>query len=189
MSKSPNSTEIEDHASASKSDWMAGRLHDGHDMSGNTTHGDAGISASEGAEAIKARVVEATEAGNQVFKDATEKSMATLDDLNAQSRKNLEAVVASITATAKCAEALGIQTMTFAKTSMEGNAAAAKALASARSIQDVVELQTDFARSLVGSYASQMIQVSEIVCAAVKDGTKPLSERATTMMEAAQSKA
>ncbi len=142
----------------------------------------------DGAEHIKASVEQVTAAGNQAFKDAADKSLSALNELNTHSKKNLEAMIASVTAATKGAEALGAQAMAFTKKSVEDNTAAAKALSSARSVQEVVELQTSFAKSFMESYIAQMNHASEIVSAAVKDSIKPLNERATTLMESVQSK-
>ena len=142
----------------------------------------------EAADQIRASVEQYTAAGNQAFKDATAKSLAALNDLNAHSKKNVEAVVASVTAATKGAEALGAQVLAFSKSAVESQASAAKALTGARSVQEVVELQTGFAKSALETYIGQLNSASEIVSAAVKDAIKPLNERATALVEAAQSK-
>jgi len=142
----------------------------------------------DGAEHIKATVDQVTAAGNQAFKDAADKSISALNDINTHSKKNLEAMIASVTAATKGAEALGVQAMAFTKKSVEDNASAAKALAGARSIQEVVELQTSFAKTAMESYIAQMNHASEIVASAVKDTMKPLNERATSLVESVQSK-
>ena len=142
----------------------------------------------DGAEHIKASVEQVTAAGNQAFKDAADKSLSALNELNTHSKKNLEAMIASVTAATKGAEALGAQAMAFTKKSVEDNTSAAKALTSARSVQEVVELQTSFAKSFMESYIAQLNHAYEIVSAAVKDSIKPLNERATTLMESVQSK-
>ena len=50
------------------------------------------------AETIKTTVEQFTAASNQAFKDGVEKSLAALAEANTHSKKNLEAVVASVTA-------------------------------------------------------------------------------------------
>ena len=99
------------------------------------------------ADAVKTTVDQFTAAPNVAFKDGVEKTLAALNDANAHSKKNLEAVVASVTAATKGAEALGAQAMAYSKTSFETQVAAAKSLTSAKSVQEVVELQTSFAKS------------------------------------------
>ncbi len=138
------------------------------------------------AETVKNTVEQFTTAGNQAFKDAVEKSLAGLNEANAHSKKNLEAVIASVTAATKGAEALGAQAMAYSKTSFEANVAAAKSLTSAKSVQEVVELQTSFAKSALETYMAEVGKMSEIVSASVKDSMKPLNERVTAAVERLQ---
>jgi phasin family protein len=138
------------------------------------------------AETVKATVEQFTFAGNQAFKDAVEKSLAGLNEANAHSKKNLEAVIASVTAATKGAEALGAEAMTFSKTAVEKQVAAAKSLSTAKSVQEVVELQTTFAKSALESYMAEVAKMSEIVTASLKDSMKPINERVTAAVERLQ---
>jgi phasin family protein len=95
-------------------------------------------------------------------------------------------VVASVTAATKGAEALGAQAMSFSKASFENQVAAAKSLAAAKSVQEVVELQTAFAKSALESYMAAFGSMSEAASASVKDSLKPLNERVSAMVERLQ---
>jgi phasin family protein len=132
------------------------------------------------AETVKSTVDQFTAASNTAFKDGVDKTLTALNEANAVSKKNLEAVVASVTAATKGAEALGAQAMAFSKT------AAAKSLASAKSVQEVVELQTAYAKTALETYMAEMGKMSEVVSASVKDSMKPLNERMTAMVERMQ---
>lgn len=139
-----------------------------------------------GAETLKTTVEQFATAGNQAFKDSVEKSLASLNEVNAHSKKNLEAVVASVTAAAKGAEALGAQAMAYSKSAVEDQVSAAKALAGAKSVQEAVELQTAWAKSALETYMAQVGKMGETVAASVKDSMKPLNERVTAMVEKVQ---
>lgn len=138
------------------------------------------------AETVKATVEQFTTAGNVAFKDTVEKSLASLNEMNAHSKKNLEAVIASVTASTKGAEALGAQAMAYSKKAVEDQVAAAKSLSGAKSIQEVVELQTSFAKTALEAYMAEVSKMSEIVSASVKDSMKPLNERVTAAVERLQ---
>ena len=138
------------------------------------------------AETAKSTVEQLTAASNVAFKDGVEKTLAALNEANTYSKKNLEAVVASVTAATKGAEALGAQAMAFSKTSFEKQVAAAKSLAGAKSVQEVVELQTSFAKGALEAYMAEMGRMSETVSASVKDSLKPLNERVTAAVEKMQ---
>lgn len=139
------------------------------------------------AETLKTTVDQFTTAGNQAFKDSVEKSLAGLNEMNAHSKKNLEAVVASVTAATKGAESLGAQAMAYSKKAMEDQVTAAKALSGAKSVQEAVELQTTWAKSAMELYMAEIGKMGETVAAAVKDSMKPLNERVTATVEKIQS--
>ena len=138
------------------------------------------------AETVKNTVEQFSTASNQAFKDGVEKSLAALAEANTHSKKNLEAVVASVTAATKGAEALGAQVMAFSKKSMEDQVAAAKALAGAKSVQEAVELQTAWVKAAMEGYMAEASKMGEVVAASVKDSVKPLNERVTATVEKLQ---
>jgi len=138
------------------------------------------------ADTVKSTVEQFTATTNGAFKDAVEKSLAAVNEANSYSKKNLEALVASVTAATKGAEALGAQAMAFSKTTLESNVAAAKSLAGAKSLQEVIELQTGFAKTTLESYVAELSRMSETVSASVKDSVKPLNERVTAVVERLQ---
>jgi phasin family protein len=136
-----------------------------------------------GSDTVKAAVDQFATAGNQAFKDGVEKSLTSLNEANAQGKRNLEAVAASVTAAAKGAEALGAQAIAYSKKAFEDQVSQAKALTAARSMQEVVELQTSFAKTALESYIAELNRASETVSAAVKDSMRPLNERASAVVE------
>ena len=138
------------------------------------------------AETVKTTVEQFTTAGNKAFKDAVEKSLSSLNDANAHSKKNLEAVIASVSAATKGAEALGAQAMAYSKKAVEDQVAAAKSLSSAKSIQEVIELQTSFAKTSIEAYLAEVTKAAETVSGSVKDSFKPINERVTATVQAFQ---
>jgi phasin family protein len=139
------------------------------------------------AETIKSTAEQYTAAGSQAFKDAVEKSMTAMNELNAHSKQNLEAVVASVTAAGKGAESLGAQTIAYSKKSLDSYVAAARSLTTAKSVQEVVELQTAFAKSSLETYLAEVNRASELVAASLKETLTPLNARVTAAVEAFQS--
>ena len=135
------------------------------------------------AEAAKSTVEQFTAASNVAFKEGVEKGLAALNEMNTHSKKNLEAVVASATASAKGAEALGAQAMAFSKAIFDTQVSAAKSLAGAKSVQEVVELQTTFAKTALETYMAEFAKMSDTVSASVKESMKPLNERVTATVE------
>jgi phasin family protein len=135
------------------------------------------------AETLKTQAEKYSAAGAQTFKDAVDKSLSALNELNAQSKSNLEAVVASTTAATKGAETLGAQAMAYSKKAMEDGLAAARQLGSARSVQEVVELQTTYAKTALETYLAEVNKASETVAASFKECMTPLNARVTAAVE------
>jgi phasin family protein len=139
------------------------------------------------ADKMKATADQYANTGAKAFKDGVEKSLASFSQLNAQAKSNVEAIVASATATAKGAEALGSQAMEYGKAAVDKHVEAAKALSSARSAQEMLELQTAYAKSSMEAYMAQMNRASETFSAMMKDAFRPLNERTNAMVETLQS--
>lgn len=135
------------------------------------------------AETLKTQSEKYTAASAQAFKDAVDKSLTALNELNAHSKQNLEAVVASTTAATKGAETLGAQAIAYSKKAVEDGMAAARSLGSARSVQEVVELQTTYAKSALEAYLAELNKASETVAASVKETLTPLNARVTAAVE------
>ena len=135
------------------------------------------------AEAAKSTVEQFTAASNVAFKEGVEKGLAAMNEMNSYSKKNMEAMVASATASAKGAEALGAQAMAFSKAVFDTQVSAAKSLAGAKSVQEVVELQTSFAKTALETYMAEFAKMSDTVSASVKESMKPLNERVTATVE------
>jgi len=138
------------------------------------------------AETRKTQSEQYAAAGAQAFTDAVDKSLTALNALNANSKSNLEAVVASTTAAAKGAETLGAQAIAYSKKSIEDGMAAARSLGAARSVQEVVELQTRFAKSALEAYLAEVNKASETVAASFKESLTPLNARVTAAVETFQ---
>jgi phasin family protein len=131
----------------------------------------------------KAQAEQVQAAGAKAFREAADKSVAGFTELNAQNKQNLEAVVASAAAAQKGAEALSQQAAAFTKKVWEDNVAAAQSLTQARSIQELIELQTAWAKSASEAYLAQMTKATETMTASVKDTFQPINERVTASVE------
>jgi phasin family protein len=137
----------------------------------------AAETAQKSADAAKATVDQVTATANTAFKDGVEKTLAAIAEANTHSKKNLEAVVASVSAAAKGAEALSAQAVAYSKNAFETHVNAAKTLAAAKTPQEVVELHTAYAKSTFETYIGEFGRMSELFAASFKESLKPLNER------------
>ena len=139
-----------------------------------------------GAQAFRSTVDQFSGASNQAFKEGVDKSLGALNEINGQSKRNVEAVVASVTAATKGAETVGAQAIAFSKKAFDDYVAQTKALTSARSVQEVVELQTGYAKVAIEGYIAELNKASEVVSAAMKDSFRPINERVSAVVEQVQ---
>ena len=135
------------------------------------------------AEKVQANTQQAQVAGAKAFREGVDKSVAGMTELGAQGKQNLEAMVASAAAAQKGAEALSTQGLAFGKKSFEDTVAAAQSLAAARSVQELIELQTSWAKSATEAYLAQVTSMTETLTASVKDTFQPINERVTATVE------
>ena len=122
-------------------------------------------------------------AGAQAFREGIDKSVASFSELNVHSKKNLDAVVESATAAQKGVEAISQEALGYAKKSWEDGVAAAQTLSQARSVQELLELQTSWAKSSMETYMSQVTKMTDLFTASMKDSVKPINERVTASVE------
>ena len=117
----------------------------------------------------------------QTFIDGFQKSFASFNDVAAEGKRNVEALTTSFSVAAKGAETLGAETMAYAKSAYEGATAHAKALTGAKTPQDVIELQTAFAKTMLDSYVAQLNKGFDLVSSTMTASTAPLAERTKAM--------
>ncbi len=135
------------------------------------------------ADKVQASAKQAQAAGAQAFREGIDKSVASLTELNAQSKKNLDAVVESATVAQRGVEALSSQSLAYGKKSWETGVAAAQSLSKARSVQELVELQTSVAKTAMETYMAEMTKMTDVLTASVKDSFKPINERVSASVE------
>ena len=131
----------------------------------------------------KAQAESIQAAGAKAFREGVDKSVASLSEINAHGKKNLEAVVESAAAAQKGAEALSQQAVAYSKKSWEDGVAAAQSFSQARSMQELFELQTNWAKSAAEAYLAEFGKATETMTASVKDSFKPINERVSAAVE------
>jgi phasin family protein len=148
-----------------------------------TTANTVKASAEKAQATFQANAEQAQAAGAKAFRDVADKSAAGISELNAQGKQNLEALVASAAAAQKGVETLSAQSVAFTKKSWEDGVAAAQSISQARSIQELLELQTTWAKSATEAYLAEVTRATDVLTASVKDSFKPINERVTASVE------
>ncbi|PWE16654.1 phasin family protein [Marinicauda salina] len=138
-------------------------------------------------DAAKETIETVTAASNKAVQDGFERTMTALNDASAFQKETVDAVIASATVASKSIEEINSNTLEYAKKSMEDGVTAAKSLASAKSVQDMIEIQSDFTKSALDAYLAQINRNSELMSGLFKDSFKPLNDRMAAAVEVMQS--
>jgi phasin family protein len=126
-----------------------------------------------------------TAASNDALKEGIEKSLTAVNEANTFNQVSVEAVIESATIAGRGLEVVSANAATYAKTAMEEGVAAAKAVGSAKSVHEIFEIQSSFAKTAMDAYLGELNKTSELYAGLVKDATKPLNDRFTAAVDLA----
>lgn len=127
---------------------------------------------------------EGTFAANAAQVDETaQKFFNGFDELTQLGQGNLEAVVASNQALAKGAEELSKEIFEIAQNSFENAATVAKAFFGAKTLQDVVELNSQFTKASVDTFLANSAKLSELTLKVANEAAQPLKARVDVAIE------
>ena len=123
----------------------------------------------------------------ETFKEGYEKfaeGMSTFADFQ---KDSLNALMTSAGAFAKGFEKLASESASYSKAAFDDSVSTAKAAASAKTLQEAIELNSDFMKSSVEKNLGQINKLADIYASTAKDTVEPLSERYTELVEKIQS--
>lgn len=125
--------------------------------------------------------------GPDSFKDGYEKFAEGLTAVADFQKESLNALMASAGAFAKGVEKLTAEQTAFSKTAFDDTVANAKAAAGSKTVQEAVELNSDFMRTTIEKNLGQINKVADIWSETTKDALDPLTVRYSEMVEKIQS--
>jgi phasin family protein len=128
-----------------------------------------------------------TAAGQTQMKEGFDRSMAAMAEVGSFGKENVEAFVASATATTKGFEAISARAVAYSKAAMENHMAATKAIMTSKSVQEAMERQAEYARSAFDGYVAEMNRMTELFTGITKEAAKPLNERVAAVSHLMQS--
>jgi phasin family protein len=129
-----------------------------------------------------------TAASSDAVRENIDRSLAALSEVQAFGKQNVEAFIASATATQKGFEELSTRTVAFQKQAIENHVEAAKSLMTSKSVQEFVEKQNDYAKSSFEAYVAELTSLSQLVSGFAKDAMQPLNERVNAVGQLIQAR-
>ena len=123
------------------------------------------------------------------FREFAEKSVAQARDAYAKLKTAAEDATDLVESTVEAARegafALSVKALDAAKTNSDASFALARELFGARTLSEVIELQSAFARRLFESTTAQIKEFQELAEKVVTDTTKPVAEKVEKSLRAA----
>ncbi len=153
------------------------------------TYTTAADAMKNGAEAMKASIHTTTESamsqGKAAFdqvasksREAIEHGMKQVDEFAGLARGNVEAMLASSRAAAQGIEAIAREVADFSRKSFEETTAAARAMTTVKTPNELLQLQNDFAKTQFDAAVSEMSKLSETMVKLMGEVFEPMQARA-----------
>lgn len=106
-----------------------------------------------------------------------------VNNLLEASRETIEAAIEAGSMGTSLLESVSNELLTFVKATLEESIQAAKAMSEAKSVNEVIDLQTDFARSQLDNIMDEGNKLVEMTNSLVQDSLHPLRERLAGTLE------
>jgi phasin family protein len=115
-----------------------------------------------------------------------QKAVSSFGDVNTFGKDTVEAVVESATIASKGIEAFNAETAAFGKEAFEASSKATKDAFSAKSVQEFVEIQSEFSKSFFENYVAQSTKIAEMFTTASNEAAEPINARVNAFVEKVQ---
>jgi phasin family protein len=129
------------------------------------------------AKAATKNVEDFTQEAKKTMEEGVEKVTKGIEDATQFGQDNVEAMVASSKIVSKAAEDMNAEIMAFSKKSYEDGMAAAKEFGSVKSVSELVEKQTAFAKTSFESFVAEATKLNEMYSDAAKSAFEPFNAR------------
>jgi phasin family protein len=129
------------------------------------------------------QVEEFTAEAKRSMEEGVERMSKGFEDVTQFGQDNVEAMVASSKVMAKAAEEMNAEVIAFSKKSYEDSMAAAKEIASSKSVSEFFEKQTSFAKTSFETFVAEASKLNEMYSQAAKEAFAPINARFTAAAE------
>jgi phasin family protein len=136
-------------------------------------------SSTTGAETIET----ALHSGAEAMKDGFEKAVKGYDQFMNFGKDTAEALIKSANAAGKGIETINSEMFAYARKSIEENIAATKAIMGSKSIDEAIQLQSEFGKSAFETYVDELAKFGDLSLAAAKDAATPLQARVSAFVD------
>ncbi len=128
-------------------------------------------------------IVQAVAYTKEKVEKMSKQVFATFEDVVGFQKENVEAFVASSTILTKGFEALSKEIAAFTQAQYEQSVATTKALFAVKSVKELVDLQTEFAKSSFDAIVAEATKVSEAGIKVANEAAEPITARVNATVE------
>jgi len=146
----------------------------------------AETAAHQGAQQAASAFTAGADAAAKAFATGRERMEAAVrgyQDAATFGKDTVQAIVAAGNAAAKQMEAISAELLAYNKSALEDGIAAAKALMTAKTLKEVLDLQTEFAKSAFDSYLAQTAKLGEMTVKLAQQSIDPINTRMQVAVE------
>lgn len=127
-------------------------------------------------------------AGTDAMKQSVEKALKGFDQFATLNKSAVDAWVKSANAASKGFEQISSEVFSYSKQSMEDAVSAAKAAFSSRSVQEFIEINTDFAKTAFDTYVGRVTRLGDLATTTAKDAFEPINHQVSAFIDAVQTR-
>ena len=121
--------------------------------------------------------------GAEAIKDGFEKAAKGYDQFIAFGKDNAEAVLKSANAAGKGIETLNSEVLAYTRKSLEEGVAAAKAVLSSKTVEEALQVQSDFGKTAFETYVDQLAKFGDMALAAARHAAEPFQARVSALTD------
>lgn len=132
----------------------------------------------------KTQIEGLVKAQQEQFEKASAQVLKSYDEMTALAKENVDAVVQSGTIVAKGAEQAGKQVAAFTQSSFEKSVASSKALFAVKSLNELIELQSAYAKQTLDTIVAESTKLQELSLKITTDAIAPINARVNATVNA-----
>lgn len=122
-------------------------------------------------------------ASKEQVEKALKASTEALESAMAAGKDQVDAIVSAGNVAAKGIETINAEVIAFSKTAIEEQISAAKALMGAKTLQEFIELQNDYAKSAFEAYTAHTTKLSEVATKVTQETFAPINAQFQAAVE------
>jgi len=121
--------------------------------------------------------------GTEAIKDGFEKAVKTYDQFLSFGKDNAEALLKSATAAGKGIEIINSEVFAYTRKFFEDGVSATKAVLSAKSFDEAVQLQSEFGKVLFQRQVEEATKIGELALSTARQTAEPMQARVAAAAE------